>query len=309
MRLRRRRASRPAPVPGRAAAAIAYFAAEAVAGIRRNGLMSAAAVTTVMVVLLTIGASILVGANLTHIAGSLEADVQIVAFLADSQPPEAVAVLRRRAAEVPGVATVRFVPRDEALGRLRRSLGNGAVPANLDANPLPDSLEIRVSDAQRSAAVAEALRGLAGIDEVTYGAQVVDRLLALTRGVRVLTAVAGVLLGAVAIIVVVNTIHLTVIARRQEIEIMGLVGATRWFIRWPFLIEGMLQGILAAGVSAVLLAGGYAVASTRLLTSLPFLPMLPARHLVGMLAGTLLLIGVGVGTAGSAIAVRRFLTA
>ncbi|MGH2348677.1 MAG: FtsX-like permease family protein, partial [bacterium] len=114
---------------------------------------------------------------------------------------------------------------------------------------------------------------------------------------------------AVAVVVVVNTIRLTVIARRQEIEIMGLVGATRWFIRWPFLIEGMLQGLLAATASAALLASGYAITAARLESSLPFLPLLPAREVVTALAGILLLVGVGVGTAGSAIAVRRFLPA
>ncbi|HEY3247869.1 MAG TPA: permease-like cell division protein FtsX [bacterium] len=289
------------------AGALAYFGAEAVSGVRRNGLMSVAAITTVMVVLLSVGASILIGVNLANIAGALEADVQIVAFLRDGQSPDAVALLQRRVREISGVAAVRFVSRAEALNRLRQSFGDDGALANLDANPLPDSLEIRVLDPQQLGAVAGAVRGLPGVDDVTYGAQVVDRLLALTRGVRILMVSAGILLGAVAVVVVVNTIRLTVIARRQEIEIMGLVGATRWFIRWPFLIEGMLHGVAAAGASAVLLSGGYALTVARLGASLPFLPLLPVQHVVGVLIAALVLVGVGVGGAGSAIAVRRFL--
>jgi len=308
MRLKRKR-RRVIEPPGRPARALGYFAGEAIGGLRRNGLMSVAAVTTVMVVLLTVGCSVLLGANLAHIAGALEADVQIIAFLHDDLPADAIALVRRRVAEVPGVSAVRYVSRADALARLRRSLGSDRALANLETNPLPDSLEIRVADPQQAAAVAAVLRGTAGIEDVSYGAQVVDRLLALTRGVRILTAAAGVLLGAVAVVVVVNTIRLTVIARRQEIEIMGLVGATRWFIRWPFLIEGMLHGFLAAGVAAVLLASGYAITAARVAASLPFLPLLPARELVAALAGILLIVGVGVGTAGSAIAVRRFLAA
>jgi cell division transport system permease protein len=308
MRLKRRR-PRVIELPGRPAGALGYFASEAVTGLRRNGLMSVAAVTTVMVVLLTIGCSVLLGANLTHIAGALEADVQIVAFLRPDLSADAVMLVRRRVAGIEGVTAVRYVSRADALVRLRRSLGGDRALGNLDSNPLPDSLEIQVADPQQAAAVAGVLRGVAGIDEVTYGAQVVDRLLTLTRGVRVLTVAAGTLLGAVAVVVVVNTIRLTVIARRQEIEIMGLVGATRWFIRWPFLIEGMLQGFLAATASALLLAAGYAITAARLASSLPFLPLLPARELVTVLAGMLLIVGVGVGTAGSAIAVRRFLAA
>ncbi len=289
------------------AGALGYFAAEAVMSVRRNGLMSAAAITTVMVVLLTVGASILIGANLANIAGALEADVQIVAFLHEGRPPDAVALVQRRVAGLPGVAAVRFVSRDEALTRLRHSLGGEEALGNLDTNPLPDSLEVQVIDPQRAAAVADAVREVPGIDDVTYGAQAVDRLLALTRGVRVLTVAAGIVLGAVAVIVIVNTIRLTVIARRQEIEIMGLVGATRWFIRWPFLIEGVLHGVIAAGFAAALLTAGYALTAARVAAGLPFLPLLPAPHLAGVLAGGLLLAGVGVGGAGSIIAVRRFL--
>ena len=295
--------------PRRAAAAVAYFTAEAIAGVRRNGLMSVAAVTTVMVVLLAVGASIVLGANLAHIAGALEADIQIVAFLREDLPANAAGVVQKAVEATDGVAAVRFVSRAEALTRLRQQLGGGAGLSSLDSNPLPDSLEIQVTTPRDAGTVAAALRRVPGIEDVTYGAHVVDRLLALTRGVRILTALAGSLLGAVAVVVVVNTIRLTVIARRQEIEIMGLVGATRWFIRWPFLIEGMLQGLLAAGASAAVLAVGYAATAARLSANLPFLPMLPPQHLVDTLAVILLLLGIGVGAAGSAIAVRRFLTA
>lgn len=295
--------------PRQAAGAITYFASEAVAALRRNGLMSLAAVTTVMVVLLTVGASIVVGANLAHVAGTLEADIQVVAFLRDDLPADGAGLIRGAVEAIEGVAAVRFVSRAEALARLRRQLGGGASLSGLESNPLPDSLEIRVAVPQAVATVAAAVRGIPGIDDVTYGAHVVDRVLALTRWIRILTALAGTLLGAVAVVVVVNTIRLTVIARRQEIEIMSLVGATRWFIRWPFLIEGMLQGLLAAGASAAVLAGGYAVTSARLSTSLPFLPLLPAHAMVDVLAVVLLALGIAVGTAGSAIAVRRFLAA
>lgn len=294
--------------PRRYAGAVAYFAAEAIAGVRRNGLMSVAAVTTVMVVLLTVGASIVLGANLAQVAGALEADIQIVAFLRDDLSAEAAGLVRGAVASIDGVSAVRFVPRAEALARLRRQLG-GAALSSLESNPLPDSLEIRVAAAQAVGAVAAAVRRVPGIEDVTYGADVVDRILALTRWIRILTALAGALLGAVAVVVVVNTIRLTVIARRQEIEIMSLVGATRWFIRWPFLIEGMLQGLLAAGASAAVLAGGYTLTAARLSASLPFLPLVPPQSLVDVLAVILLALGIAVGTAGSAIAVRRFLAA
>src|SRR5439155_1512449 len=113
----------------------------------------------------------------------------------------------------------------------------------------------------RTKALAATAADVPGVEEVTYGAQVTDRLLALTRGVRVLAALVTVFLTGVALIVVVNTIRLTVIARRREIEIMQLVGATRWFIQWPLLLEGILEGTAAAAMATALLTGLYTLSA------------------------------------------------
>lgn len=287
----------------------AYFVAEAGAGFRRNGLMTAAAVTTVTVALITVGAAVLGSLNLSHLAATLDAQVEVVAFLRDGLNPAAVGRVQHAVGALPGVAGVQFVGRAEALARLQRRLGESAAFAELGGgNPLPDSLEVRLADARMSAAVAAAVRRQAGVDEVTYGAQVVDRLLALTQGLRLVAVLLTVFLAAVALIVVVNTLRLTVIARRQEIEIMGLVGATRWFIRWPFVLEGMLQGLVAAAAAACLLAAVYAVGASRLASSLPFLPVVPASAALIPLSAAVIIGGAAVGAAGSLIAVRRFLS-
>lgn len=287
----------------------ASFAADAWASFRRNGLMTAAAVTTVAVALLVVGSAVLIGLNLARIAAVLEDQVQVVAFLRDRLTAAEAAEVRAAAMNLPGVAAVQFVGRDEALARLQAQLGEGEAFGDLvSTNPLPDSLEVRPNDPQQAPAVAQAVAALPGVVEVSYGGQVVDRLMALTRGVRVVAALLTLFLTAVALVVVVNTIRLTIIARRREIEIMQLVGATRWFVRWPFLIEGFLQGAAAAAAALLVLGTVYAVGVLRLQATMPFLPVVAVGDAGRPLVLALLASGLGVGTAGSLIAIRRFLT-
>ncbi|HVH31731.1 MAG TPA: permease-like cell division protein FtsX, partial [bacterium] len=166
------------------------FAADAGTSFRRNGLMTVAAVTTIMVALLVVGTAVLLGLNLSHMAATLEAQVEVVAFLRDGLSPSALARIQETLRAMPDVASVQFVSRAEALGRLRQRLGDSTAFADLESsNPLADSLEVRLVDPARARVVAGALSNLSGVDEVTYGAQVLDRLLALTQGVRVLAGV------------------------------------------------------------------------------------------------------------------------
>jgi cell division transport system permease protein len=286
------------------------FAADAAAGFRRNGLMTVAAVTTVMVALLVVGAGVLLGLNLARLAAAVEAQVEVVAFLQEGLGPDGGTRLRATLASLPNVASARFVPRDEALARLQNHLGDGAAFDDLvKTNPLPDSVELQLTDPAMAPSVAQEVSRQSGVSEVTYGGQVVDRVVALSRSIRLIAGLLTAFLAGVALIVVVNTIRLTVIARRQEIEIMQLVGATRWFIRWPFLIEGLLQGAAAAGASIAVLMITYAVGAARLEASLPFLPLVGLREAVEPLVTAVLIGGAGVGVLGSMIAIRRFLVA
>jgi len=288
--------------------AAAGFVADAWMSFRRNGLMTAAAVTTITVSLLVVGAAVLIGLNLQKVATAVEGQVQVVAFLRDGLPAAEVGRAQAAVAALPGVASVRFVGRDAALERLQEHLGTGAALADLVAtNPLPDSLEVRLTDPGRAPAVARAVAQQPGISDVGYGGQVVDRLLALTRGVRTLAALLTVFLAAIALIVVVSTIRLTIVARRREIEIMQLVGATRWFVRWPFLIEGVFEGVAAGMLAFLALTGVYLLGVSRVQATMPFLPVAGPGEAVGRLLIAVMAGGLAVGAAGSAIAIRRFL--
>jgi cell division transport system permease protein len=206
---------------------------------------------------------------------------------------------------------VRYVDRDAALKRLRADLGElaGALDG-LTHNPLPPSLEVT----PRQPLAGPALRVLAGelaqsrgVRDVEFGREWLDKLEALGRGLRVFAAGALVAVLGAALLVVANTIRLAVYARRDEIEIMKLVGASDWFVRWPFILEGMLVGALGAVVSlAVLFAAAGPVTSVMM----SFLDVLPvsfgrdfARELVLSVFGVALLVGAG----GATLSVRTHL--
>jgi cell division transport system permease protein len=285
-----------------------YVVSEAAAGFRRNGLMTVAAVTTTGVALLVAGAGVLAAANLSHLAEVLEAQVQVVAYLHDGLNDAQTFRVRQAVQGVAGVRGVRFVSRQEALRALRQRLGNSPAFEDLEAdNPLPDSLEVSVDDPHRVRQVAAAVAAVPGVADVTYGARVTDRLLALTAVVRVAAAAMTACLAAVALVVVANTIRMTVLARRQELDIMLLVGASRWAVQWPLLVEGMLQGAVAAAGAVLVLLGLYAAVTSRLVSALPFWPVVPPSRVVGLLVATVVSTGVGVGAAGSIVAVRRFI--
>jgi cell division transport system permease protein len=281
---------------------------DAVAGLRRNGLMAAAAATTIAVALSVAGAGFLVSATLAHVAAILDAQVEVVGFLrrdtSAAQQRQVLAAVRA----IPGVRSAVIVPRGEALRRLQRTFTSMAsISSALPSNPLPDSIEVRVAEARDVRAVAQAVQQLGSVDEVAYGAQVVDRLVALTRAVRISGIALAGLLAAAALLIIVNTIRLTIAARRQEIEIMTLVGATPGFVRGPFILEGALQGVGAALLSTIVLTGGYAALANQASTSLPFLPILAPAMVLPPTLTLVWLLGIAVGIAGSEIGLRRYL--
>ena len=282
--------------------------ADAIDGLRRNGLMAAAATSTIVVALAVAGGGILVSANLSHLASMLEGQVEIVGFLRDGLRPARQQRILASIHAIPSVRGAVIVERATALRRLQRAFGASASMGDLlYANPLPDSIEVRVTDAAQVRAVAVAMQQVSGIDEVVFGTPVVDRLVALTRAVRIAGAALAALLAAAALVIIMNTIRLTVSARRQEIEIMTLVGATPGFIRRPFMLEGALQGAAAAFVTSILLAAGYAALAARVSASLPFLSLLGPAVILPTALVVVWALGITVGTGASALGLRRYL--
>jgi cell division transport system permease protein len=267
--------------------------------------MSAASVMTLGSALLGLGASVLLLVNLHLMSARVESRLVAVAYLRDGLSPQGVERVLRAARRLGGSA--RFVSRHEALRRLETALGDVALGDVVRSNPLPDSIEVRPERPAELPRIASALRRIPGVEEVTYGGQAVDRILAATHLVRWLGGGLSLLLGSVAGVVIASTVRLTVLARRSEIEIMDLVGASHALIRAPFLVEGGLQGTCAALLALIVLGPGYAGLAHALARAWPTWPLLPPLEAIPLLAAVLLAGGIGTALLSSAIAVRRCL--
>lgn len=286
-----------------------YFITESVNSVRRNGLMSLASLMTVALSLLILGVFIVVVMNLNHMASALESQVQVSVYLQDTMKELEIREVGTRITKLPGVTRVTFVGKDEAMQRFKQRLGEqqGLLAELGETNPLPNAFEVKVDKPERVKPVAMAISQLKGVEAARYGQEIVEQLFGLTRMVRIFGMILIVFLALAALFIIVNTIRLTVFARRREIGIMKYVGATDWFIRWPFIIEGVMLGAFGAGISVLLLTQFYSMVTGQVYESLAFLPLLPKYPFLHWINLFLMLAGIGIGALGSLISVKKFL--
>lgn len=222
--------------------------ANAARGIRQASTTSLLAVLTIAVVLVLVGSAWLLVGNMASLLDEFGAELGLTAYLDPALSDADQRALVERVGREPGVASAVLVTKDEALVRFEKIAGSDDLLAGLDENPLPPSLEIRLAAAARTAAGVERMESvvaaLPGVTELAHGQDWIEgyaRAIALVRG---LALGLGTVLGLAALLIVANTIRLAIYARRDELDILALVGASRTFVRVPFLLEGTIQGLL-----------------------------------------------------------------
>jgi cell division transport system permease protein len=235
---------------------------EALLSFRRAPLLSVLSITTIAFSLFTVGLFGLVAINLRRALQGLEERVEIVAFVLRATPAETITLATQDIASFPEVQDVTYVTEQQALERARRELVEFRdAYRDLQVNPLPASIEVRLKPGNRDAAtverVAQRLRGFGFVNDVRYGREWVQKLDHLRNITGIVGLVIGLAFAAVAVVIIGVTIRLTLLQRSREISIMRLVGATNWFIRGPFLLEGALKGLLGGLLSLVLCYAGY----------------------------------------------------
>lgn len=280
-------------------------------GMRQNLLIQSVAILTVALMLLLGGAARLCSINLGRVIQSLGRNVEMIVYLSDGVTPERAAQIGDVLKRLPGVRQVHEVSQREAYDRLRRSLGDhGDLLDGVEEGLLPRSIEVSfksgIIDVLRVHPVYAKLRATEGVEDVELMSDWVRRLLQAQRLLRAFGWAIGALLCASCVYLVGATIRLGVYARREEIEVMKLVGATDAYVEAPYLLEGMLQGLLGAGLAALLLLGLWTLALPPaaavlkdLLGDVP-LTFLPGREIAIAIAGAGLL-----GLVGSGLAVSR----
>ena len=291
-----------------------FFLREALRSIRRNAVPSFAALASVLVTLLVLGVFIPIVQAATGAANEVRGRVLVNVYLKDSATAQDVARVRALVAGTPHVKRVTFVSKAQAYAEEKRR--NPEAYALLGSNPLPDTLRVTPDDADNVGSISSALAlstpgggtttSDPAIDKVKTSKDDTDKILVATRVVKLTTGILTVLLIIASILLISNTVRLSVFSRRREIQVMKLVGATDGFIRWPFVLEGVILGALGA-VLAVLLLGVMKVALVDPLVGSWALLSAPDTVSLPVLVTILLGAGVLVSAAGSALSLRRFL--
>lgn len=282
-----------------------YFATQLWYNISRNYLMSAAAISTSAIALLTLGIFLIMVFNINSLTEELSAQMEIRAFL--KKDATDVKSLIDELEKIPQVRSVEFLSPEEALKKLEKNL-NIDLDMPADENPLPAALVIRVNDARQIETVAAQASRLKGIQDIMYGESILRKIRTLSMTIKFLGFFVTILMGVGTLLTLINTIRLTVIARKAEIRTMQLVGATSWFIRWPFLLEGVFIGLIGAIFSSMILSLGYLLFYARMQAALNFIfPLVGRMQMAQWLVFLLSLCGIFMGIAGSYISVTRFL--
>jgi cell division protein FtsX len=292
---------------------VVYVLSAAWQGFSRNPVMSLASTLTVALMLLLFAFFLVTDRGLQSAVALLESKVELVAYLADDAKISQILELRARIEKDPAVARVDYVSKDDALKRLKElsaSRTDMGPIEEIGANPLPASLEIKLASAQESRRVANELRAEVGsgiVTDVVDNPQVVESLLTVTRVLSIGgLAILGIML-FVALFVIVNTIRIAVHARRDEIEIMQLVGATDRLISAPFVLEGMLVGVFGAAIALAALLAAAGPVMNFLLRFLEILPVSLGPNFIAQLAAAVLGFALLMGAGGATISVRTYL--
>ena len=288
-----------------------YIVRETMISLKRNSWMSFASIGTVAVSLFVFGMFLILVMNMNRMVASLESQVEISVYVKDEVSDSGIHALEERITQMQGVESVKYVDRETAMVRFRERLGDQQFLLDSlgESNPLPNSFEVRVIRPDMVRTAAEAIAEMPGVETAKYGQDVVEHLFDITRLVRLFGLALMFVLALATLFIISNTIRLTVFARRKEVAIMKYVGATDWFIRWPFLLEGIVLGCLGGIVAALILRGAYRMIAAKIYDTLAFFPLIPENPFLHYVTAAILICGMFVGALGSTISLKKFLKA
>lgn len=285
---------------------------QAFSQINRNKVMTAASLISITAILLVLGIFFLVIVNIGAMSQDIQKDFdQIQVNLMDAVTPDQTDRIMDDINRIEGVSGTTYQTREQALENWKVKWGENAdLLDRMPTNPLPNSVLINIEDIEYASSVIAYVEQIEGVENITYSQDTVDKLLRVTNIVQIVSLIVILVLVLISIIVVSNTIKLTVLAREREITIMRYIGATNWFIRGPFLLEGIIIGVIAAVISSVAIGFLYYYAIGHIGMDFAMLMptgFVPLRFMMENLAIIFVALGVSIGACGSIISMRRFL--
>lgn len=291
---------------------IAYTFKQAFSQMGRNKGMNFTSVLAITAMMMILGIFFVAFLNVDLFAKSIEQDYNVVEIFLNNGTDDATKdAIKAKINTIEGIEKIEYRSKEEALKIMKNRWGeSGYLLDNLERNSLPDSFLVFVKSQDIGDAVSKNATGLKGVESVKYYQDTVRKLAKITRFIQISAVVVMAFLIIVSIIIVANTIKLTVFNRAKEIEIMKYIGATDWFVRGPFLLEGIIFGIISSAIATGLMYLVYSRVVSLVgddIMRILSVPVIPATYMIPNLAIIFAALGIGIGTCGSIISIRRFL--
>lgn len=287
-----------------------YFVSQSVKGLLANSLMTLASVGIVIASLVLFGVFVLFGLNINSVGEQIKEQCEINVYLPKTMLRDDVRAIGSRLGELEYVKEAKLYTKEERLQNYKEGINQdtAAVITTLEAdNPLRDAYVLTLTDVSHASAVAEAAAKLEGVEEVTNRQDLIQSILSITNTVKHISLWMLLVLAAISVFIISNTIKLGMFSRRKEINIMKFVGATDWFIRWPFIIEGMILGAVGAVVAATLVLVGYGSVFGSAQEFMGNIALLETTEVFNVIVVSFLVMGMGIGMTGSAMSIRKHL--
>lgn len=290
---------------------IGYLVGEGIKNTFKNKKSTFSAMLVMCISMLIFGLFFIIGENVNHVMQTVENAQAMQVFIKLDATDEEITTLGEQLKNIEGVSKVEFLSKEEGFDQYKESYGELSSYLDPYQDVIPDSYIIHFTDLKLSEEVLKQVNQLENIKEITNANELIQKLIRITNGIRMITIVilVGLVIGAIFIIS--NTIKLTVYARRKEISIMKYVGATNAFIRWPFIVEGMMIGIVSACISILIVGGIYKAIANSLVSSTTIqnlgITFVSFADMFNVIIIVYLVLGIGIGILGSSISMRKYL--
>ena len=290
-----------------------YLIGEGFKNVFKNKKSTAASLMIMCATMIIFGVFFIIGENINHFVKEVESAQGIQVFINTDATDDQIKEIGEKISSLDGVNTVTFVSKESGLEQMKEKFKDKEylLDTYKDNNILPDSYVVTLTDLNLSSQVQEQINQMEHIKRITSRDETVSTLINLANGVRIITGVILILLVVISVFIISNTIKLTVHARRKEISIMKYVGATNNFIRWPFIVEGIIIGILSGAISLTIVGGGYNFIADQIVNSqfmkITNMSLVGFSDMFNLIIIIYLLLGIGIGALGSVISMRKYL--
>lgn len=288
---------------------ISYFIKEGCKNIWANRIMSLASIGTLIVCLILLGSSLLVSININNLIKEIESQNQIMAFLQDDISATTVTEIGDQINALPNVAECVFVSKQEALDQQKQSLGkySGLLEGFQKDNPFPNAYRVKLKSMSGYAETVRQIGLITGVKDITQHVELAYKLISIRKVISMIGIWLFILLVVVSLFIIANTIKIAMYVRKREINIMKFVGATDWFIRWPFIVEGLIIGLISSLIAFLIQWYIYSAMISKIVNVLGIIKPLYFNEISAYIAMGFAVTGILVGVFGSLISVRKYL--